>query len=260
MRRSIVIAALVATAVTCGAAPVTVQIEPAADAVVASLFPDDNYGAGGAVAAGGPAAPNGYGDPGILDSFMRFDTAGLVTQMDALYGAANWHIESATLRLNEQARPNNSLYNRGQGDFEIRWIADDGWEEGTGKPRNPTADGVTFSTESLYLDPLTDVSLGTFANYGPGHPDDFIDLFCDLGLLTAFVDDILAGGDVSLFLTAATDDVGMQAAAGENKDTTARPYLELAIDEGREVDLIPEPAALSLVAFGVLACLRRRRR
>jgi len=129
---------LVVVALRCGATPFAVDVPPEADALVRSEAPDANYGRGGALAVSGSLATNGSGEQsGTADSFLRFDMASLVGAMDANFGGQPWAIDSVVLRLNEQTRPNNSIYHLGQGDFEVRWIAADGWEEGTGSPKTP---------------------------------------------------------------------------------------------------------------------------
>jgi hypothetical protein len=237
------------------AVPFTVVVTPSeADALVREAAPDENYGGGGAGAVAGNAALNPQGvHAGLMDTFMRFDMSALVSAMDIQFGPGRWLPTGAVLTVNEQARPNNDIYNRGQGLFEIQWIDDDSWIEGTGKPKKPTTDGVTWTLAPNYLDPLTDRSLGIFPNWGPGIPDDFRDVEAVLGLPAEFRNDVLAGGPLSLFLTAASDGVGFQFAAKDNK-TGPRPRLAIT------ADVIPEPGTLALLLLGGAGGLLRRRR
>jgi len=253
-----IVLAVAALAAPCGAVPYLVEIEPGADAVVRSSAPGENYGGAGGLAASGASAVNMDGDQvGVLDTFMRFAMGDLVAELDAYFGGPNWQIESATLTLNEQARPNHENYGRGAGLFAIRWLGNDAWVEGTGKQKTPTTDGVSYSDEVTLLDPNTDLGLGVFANNGPDYPEDFVDVVCDLALPDAFIDDIRAGGDVTLFFTAADDDVGFQFASHTNKDPSGRPVLSIVADDAAP---IPEPASALLFAAGVVGVLSGRLR
>jgi len=81
---------------------------------------------------------------------------------------------------------------------------------------------------------------------------------CDLALTDELVNDILAGGDVSLFLTAADDHVGLQCGAKDNKTPDSRPYLTVVADLAG-TGVIPEPASAALLAAGIVALCRNRR-
>src|SRR5882724_9037217 len=116
------------------------------DAFVRSNAPASNYGAAGALSVSGSSATNAVGTVnGIADSFIRFNTAGIVTSLDSLFGAGNWVINGAALRVVEVGVPNNNIFTRGKGAFEIRWISNDSWTEGTGMPMGPTTDGIAYN-------------------------------------------------------------------------------------------------------------------
>jgi len=267
MRHWVAVAAMALTAgLPCLAVPYSVSVEPVADAHVRSEVPDINYGQAGGLSVSGSLAHNGLGEQrGTADSFMRFDMAALAATMDAQFGAGAWEVTSATLWLNEQARPNNSIYNRGQGNFEIQWIAADNWVEGPGEvktpfaPADPLTEGITFSVKDTYLNAAMDEALGVFANAGPASPDDFIDIPCALALMNGFVADIEAGADVSLYFTRADESIGLQFGGKDNKTPLSRPYMVVVADVA-ESDVVPEPATASLLALGLVACVRRRRR
>jgi len=236
------------------AAPIEVAVPVEADSFVRSLAPGSNYGRAGGLSVSGSAAVNGWGQQmGLLDTFMRFDLAPFVAAMDASFGPGAWHIEDAVLDLTEQGAPNNPVFNRGTGEFEVRWIASDAWAEGTGRPNAPTTDGVSYSLEPSLLDPLVDETLGIYTNSGADGP-----LSLALALTDGFVEDILAGGDVSVFFTAASDSVGFTFNSHDIPPPRVPPVLRLTADAARAA--IPEPASAAILAAGLgLLCWPRRR-
>jgi len=233
--------------------PFSVEVTPDADAFVRSLDPTHNYGLAGGLAVSGSAAKNGSGTQmGLLDTFMQFAAADLVSKMDGNFHGHDWVIEEVVLKLTEQGKPNNPIFNRGVGSFEVRWIANDSWSEGTGMPNAPTTDGVTYQNEPSILDPLNDVSLGTFANAGTDVPLSF-----ELGLANAFLADLEAGGLVSFFLTAASDSIGFTFNSRNIGSPRLPPTLEITADARAP---IPEPATLALFAAGLVFLRPRSRR
>jgi len=196
---------------------------------------------------------------------MQFDAGPLAAAVDAHFGHHHWAIESAVLHTTEQPNPNNPVYGLGEGQFSIQWIGTQAWDEGTGYPDpvDPTAsqtgDGITYNI-SRSLD-LTGPVLGTFANTGPNTTQKFVDLICDLGALPpGLADDLRDGELMSLYLTPADADIGLQFAARDNKTEERRPYL--AVEAVEQQAVIPEPATATLLAIGLLAGagrLRRRR-
>jgi len=241
----------------CFAVPYTVEITPTADAFVRSLAPSSNYGAAGALSVSGSSAVNGPGDQmGTLDTFMRFNVAGVVAQMDAQFGAGNWEFTDAVLLLTEDPAPANPIFNWGVGQFEIRWIASDAWLEGTGSPNSPKTDGVCYADEAALLNPALDAALGVFSNTLIAE-----DHLYALALAGPFEDDLLAAGDVSFFLTASDESVGFTFYSRTVSGGRPFPTLYLTADVGSQA--IPEPATATLLLIGMLGAfgrLRRRRR
>ena len=171
------------------------------DAFVRALAPTLNYGGGGALSVSGTNATTSNPTNGAFDSFISYNTAAMVTNFNATLGTNNWVITSATLNLTENSLPGNPVFNYGTGQFQVRWIANDTWTNGTGTPNAPTTTGVTYSQEPAYLNSNTDMSLGAF-NF-PGTK-----VSCPLALPSAFVTNMQAGGEVGLFLTAIDPGIG----------------------------------------------------
>ena len=202
MNKYLILTALTAAAQIARCASFTNSVS--VDSFVRASAPASNYGGSGANAISGTNAANGSAvKNGAFDSFVRFNTFSMVTNFNALYGSNNWVITGATLQVTEQGSPANALFNRGKGSFEIRWIANDNWTEGTGTPPAPTTTGVVYNDEPTLLNPALDVSLGTFTNAGA----DAV-LFYTLPLQPSFVSDMQGGGEVGFFFTTTDPNIG----------------------------------------------------
>ena len=107
-----------------------------ADTFARSNAPTANYGAAGSLSVSGPLATNTVSGitNGIADTFIRFNTAGTVTNFNALFGTNNWAITGAKLQVTEVGNPNNDIFDQGIGAFQIYWVADDNWAEGPARP------------------------------------------------------------------------------------------------------------------------------
>jgi len=227
---------------------------PVADAFVRAAAPTSNYGGAGSLSVSGSAAANQLGQQnGLFDTLMRFSLGATMASFDTALGAGNWTLTGATLKLTEQAAPNNLIFNRGTGSFEIRWINNDSWIEGTGNPNTPTTDGVVYDDLASLLNGLTDVSLGTFANAGLNAQQSFV-----LPLSHAsFLNDLLNGNEVSLYLTAISPEIGFTFNSRSAGAVSSRPFLELT------AVAVPEPAAGGLTLLGIVllaSCRFRNRR
>lgn len=243
IRTTAALATVLAT--LCGGATradIIANLNPIADAFVRSPAPTGNYGGAGALSVSGGTAVNGVGfQGGLLDSYLKFDVSGLRLSADTAYGVGNWTVLAATLRLTETAAPAQTNFNRGTGWFEVTWLENDAWLEGTGSPNTPTADGIAYGDRSTYFTPLSDRSLGIFTNAGVNGAQSF-----GLGLDGNFVADIAAGGVVTLYLEAATDSIGFTFNSRSFGTASARPFLDVT------VSVIPEPSTLTLLGVATL--------
>jgi hypothetical protein len=165
----------------------------------------------------------------------------MVTNFDSMFGTNNWVINGARLRVTEVGAPNNAVFNRGAGSFEIRWIANDDWVEGTGRPNAPTMDGISYSSEETLLNSNSDLSLGTFTNAGVDGTLGF-----SLELPAAFVNNVRAGTEVGLFLTASDPGIGFTF--------NSRDYPGAAAEPDVEISAVPRPgiASISVTAADVV--------
>jgi hypothetical protein len=200
----------------------TVSVGADADTFVRSLAPSSNYGIGGALSISGSNAVNGAGQQmGLLDSLMRFPMADTAAAFDTSLGE-DWLITGVRLLVTEMATPDDAIFNRGVGAFEIRWMPSNSWAEGTGKPISPTTDGAAWQDLPLLLNSNVDQSVGVFTNSGMDGPLAF-----SLGLPDRFLAGIHAGAEVSFYLTSADPDVGFTFNSRNFGNTNAQPALEI---------------------------------
>jgi len=209
-----------------------------ADSFVRAAAPTLNYGGAGALSVSGANSVNGSGvSNGAFDSFIRFNTAAMVASFNTLFGANNWAIDGARLRVTELGAPANALFNRGQGAFEIRWIANDNWTEGSGNPNAPTTIGINYNEEPTLLNSGTDASLGTFTNAGAD-----VTLSFPLALPEVFTSDMKAGGEIGLFLTAVDAGIGFTFDSRSFGTVASRPFLEISA--------VPQPGIAGISLSG----------
>jgi len=195
---------LILSAKLCFSQTVTVTINPEADAFVRAAAPTNNYGGAGAIAVSGPTAVNASNEQnGAFDSLIRFAASNAVASLDSVLATHDWLVLRATLKLTEMGAPPSTIFNRGVGTFEIRWIESDSWIEGTGVPIAPATNGVTWNDLPSILNSATDVSLGQFTNSGTDTRLSFA-----LSLRDAFLSDFRVGGRVTLYLTAISAQIG----------------------------------------------------
>ena len=232
-------------------AQVVASNAPNADAFVRAHDPTHSYGGAGALEASGSSSTNTIngGATGQMDSFLRFDVSGMVASFNLTFGAGSWAVAGAVLQLTEVANPNNAVFGSGLGGFEVRWIATNGWVEGTGTPASPGNTGIVFNDEANLL-AAGQVSLGTYSNAFANGVRRLT-----LGLPVDFLNSIGNGGSVSFFITATDGTTGFNFNSRSFGTVSARPSLELT------AVAIPEPSTLCLLTLSIasLSVARKRR-
>jgi len=223
---------LVVIGMAAGSAPAqtnNVSVNPEADAFVRAQAPTANYGRAGSLAVAGVSATNGFGVPGgRADSLARFPLDAVVSSLDSTFGNHEWFVANASLRLYELGAPNNALFSRGVGAFEVRRLASgDNWQEGTGSPNLPTMDGVSFQDLPSLLDSAHDISLGVFTNNGVDGS-----LTLNLALAPPFVEGLRAGGATTLQFTPVNDSIGFTFLSRSDPRTDLRISLDLTVAAG----------------------------
>ncbi len=224
----------------------TFTANPALDAFLATgpsgNLSNNNYGSGGVISVAAPGSTQGE-----FKSVLQFNLAPAATAFNSEFGAGNWAIQSVSLQLTAGAG-GNAIFNAPQaGLFSVSWQLADGWVEGTGNPNNAGATGITFTSLHSTFIGAGDEAVGTFsfaggtsgsANYG-------------LSLTPGFLNDLAAGGAVSLRLAAA--DSGVSAVFNSRSFGTVanRPVLTV------QAAVVPEPGAVGLAGLGLAALAAR---
>jgi hypothetical protein len=228
----------------------TVSIKSDADSFVRTQAPANNYGGGGALSVSGGSAMNGSGQQnGAFDTLMKFPMSDAVGMLNADLGQ-DWIVTGARLVVTEMAIPDNAIFNRGVGQFEIRWIASDNWIEGTGRPNAPTSDGVTWQELAGILNSNLDKSLGVFTNTGTD-----VQISFSLNLADGFIATVRTGGELSLYLTAVSPDIGFTFNSRNFGNTNAQPFLELKAlaNPKRGIDTIVLSNTNAIVTFDTVS-------
>ncbi len=228
----------------------TQTMNPVADAFVTTgptgTFSDNNYGGGGSLAVSAASRPQGQ-----FQTVMRFDLSAAMAAFDAQYGAGVWSIQSVTLQLTANNPASNPFFNaQSAGQFQVFWMQNDSWNEGSGTPNAPTSDGITFNTlQNTFIGP-NDEAIGTFS---VGTATSGSTVFT-LNLTSGFNADLLSGGLVSFRIASADNSVSYLFNSRTFNQAASRPLLT--------VNAVPEPGSFALALSGLAALagwkLRRR--
>jgi hypothetical protein len=222
--------------------------------------PNDNYGAAGALMVAGTNGTNG---PFL--SLVEFNLSGAVTQFNAEYGVGNWTITGVSITLaGNAATPGGNAGNAifptiTAGGFDITWMQNDTWTQGTGTPGSPEVPGagstdVTYNNLlSTFETPGTDELLGSYTYTPPGNN---VALTWNLGTGpsdSGFVEDIENSTPVSLLFSPTSSTMAYLFNSRSYTNGNNRPIMT--------VTAVPEPASsiLLLGGLGGYAFFCRRR-
>jgi hypothetical protein len=163
-----------------------------------------NYGGAGTLVVAPASSSNG-----VFLSVLKFNLSNGVALFNSTYGSNQWTIASVTLDLTSNfgaagADPDNPLFGLvSGGQFVIEWLADDDWVEGTGTPKAPTTDGVTYdSLPTLLAEPSELLCTNTYVPPGKN-----VHVFWPLPLTSNLVANLAAGGQVSFLFYAADNQI-----------------------------------------------------
>jgi len=222
-----------------------------ADAFLAAGVPSTNFGGAGTLAIAPASSPKGE-----LDSVIKFNLGGAVSQFNTTYGTGGWHITGLTLRLSSNfgtvgANPPGAFFTPiTSGLFGVDWLGNDSWVEGTGNGNGtagfPTNSFVSFnSIPDLFSQGSTSVGTFGYAPPGTGVYTNF-----SLTLDSSLVTDAMTGGDVSLYFFAADNQISYLF----NSRTFASGNPQLV------VTAVPEPTVISLGFIAAGGLLLRRKK
>jgi hypothetical protein len=128
------------------------------------------------------------------------------------------------------------------------------WVEGTGNPRDPTTDGITYNTLPNYLS-ASDQSLGTFSFDGSTNEEATYTLTLTPGV----VNDVMNGNVVSMELFAADSNVAYVFNSLQGDEANGYPEPVLTITAVKATG-VPVPGAAIVIAGGVPLLLVARRK
>lgn len=235
------------------------------------IISDGTSWSGGAVGVQGASAPSNIGTTaGAANVSFKFNIGSFVDSLNLTYGIGNWSVTNIQLKFQYTLYANNSRFGAGAGTFDIYWVANDSWTQGTATPTYATtANGLSSWSggQSLlgseYYDWSTPSYQGTMDDLGnnsvwvtdkTGVRQSV--LTYNLAATSDFLSDILTAtgsGDanISLYLMSTSDSLGLTIFTG---GASVLPTLTF--------DVIPEPGTNVLILLGAgsgfLLWLRRR--
>ncbi|MGH7176106.1 MAG: hypothetical protein ACREJC_01885 [Tepidisphaeraceae bacterium] len=221
---------------------VSVAVNPVADAFLSSASPSGNFGGAGALATSAAGLSQGE-----FQSLLRFDLSTVKSGFDVALGAGQWVVQSVSLQLTT-ANPANPVFNpNAAGQFNLSWMQNDTWVEGTGTPGAATSDGVVYNTLGSFLSG-SDQVLGTFAFAGGTSGNNTFSLALVGGLLA----DISGGSPASVRLFAADSTLSYLVNSRSFGTAVNRPLLTVS------AVAVPEPALAFALALAPILGARRR--
>ncbi len=204
-------------------------LTPTQDGFTREQAPTINLGGGGAIHVAGSAALNVTDEAqGVADAFIMFNAADAVAFFNAQFGDLNWDLTGVTLTLNEVGAPNNGIFSRGVGTFDILYVANDDWSEGPGRPSTQVeaeSNQLSFTSGRALLNELADANLGSASNSGMDSASTYeLDVAFELAV------DVANGGDITLYLVATDVNTGATFRSANRADEAEHPMLTLTAE------------------------------
>lgn len=238
----------------------------AAATTTCMIMSDGSSWSGGAAGVQGVASTNLLGSaPTAANVTFKFNLNSYIDALNATYGSGNWALGNARLTFQYTLYANNTRFGGGAGTFDIYWVANDTWVQGSANPVYATSAeqlatwsegqarvasvGYTWSTPT-YTGTVDDLTSWYTDKEGNRQGD----LTIPLNAESLYNDMLVSSGDstpqVSLYLMATSDSIGMTIFTG------GTPFLPTF---SFDVLAIPEPRSMALVALPLVAWMGWRR-
>ncbi len=234
------------------------------------IFSNGTSWSGGAVGVQGSASlKTGGGSALAANVTFKFNIGSFVDSLNSVYGLGNWAVSNVKLSFQYSLYANNSRFNSGPGTFDIYWVANDSWVQGTSTPTYATNSTSLSSwsggqallaseyydwTTPGYTGTVTALTSGQWSTDSSGTRQSILSY--DLGSNVSFLGDILtasSSGDsnISLYLMSTSDTTGITIFTGGG---TSLPTLSF------DVVSVPEPGTCALILLGAGAGILLMRR
>ncbi len=236
------------------------------------VMSDGSSWSGGAVGVQGDNSTGLLASPPLASNVtFKFSIGSFIDSVNSTYGSGNWAVSNIRLTFQYTLYANNSRFGGGAGDFDIYWVANDAWIQGTNTPAYAQSEselslwsGGDSLLASEYYDWSTPSYQGTASDKGTSvwvtdkTGSRQSTMSCSLDSTAEFLVDITTAGsggnsDVSLYLMSMSDTLGLCIFTG---GASILPTLTF------DVVSIPEPGPFGLLAMGagvvVLSLLKRK--
>ena len=233
------------------------------------IFSDGTSWSGGAVGLQGASGFNNLsGHTAAANVSFKYNLGATVDSLNNTYGAGNWTVANTKLTFQYTLYANNSRFNAGAGGFNIYWVGNDNWTQGTANPAYATSEsalaawaGSDALLGSEYYNWTTPSYTGTYADLGTsawvtdktGARQSTLSY--GLGLDSSFVSDILSASassdpNLSLYLMPTSDSLGLCIFTGGGGSLPTLTF---------DVVAAPEPSAMAMSVFGLAGFVAVRR-